>query len=640
MDFPLGEWLPDLSEVGAPGLLQATNVEALLNGYRTMRDVEPAGLDGLPATVRGADRGQAQSGTKYIVAGTETNLYLNTGGTAFPEKTRGSGDYSLTASERWDFAFYGDDIVAVPGPTRDKPQVSIAGAEFADALGSPSKAAVIETVAEFIVLGNIVGTESNTGIGTQEAGVHWSAIGYPTTAAGWPTVGTDAAIDVQSDYQLLQGDGGPITDIVAASEYTVIFRERGIWRMDYVGAPNIFAFRKIDDHRGCLIPGSAIAVGNVVYFPSEQGFMSFDGARISQIGAEKVDRTWRASIDLKSFPAASVAHDPETHSIHWGVPTTGTGVTEVYVFNYVLNQWAKYEKAMEWLLTVLETGVSLDDAPYATDPMDPPSSLAAWTSSGSYDLWDVVITSADRVYQWRSPPDHAADTAYSLGDYVTTTAGGGLPAGNPDFGRVYECTTAGTSAEPADPPTGVATYSDGGVVWTFVEYPYAAPGASSEPTGVDPSDPVHDGTWVRWTYMYTDATSDLATTDLDSLVGSVDEKIAIFSSMHELQTFTSDTRLTGTIETRDFETPGETRTLLRSVRPIYDGPGVLTGMFSGRFLSAGDTVYPATTYTDVNDIGLIPTRIAGRYLRGKFEISGEVNHFDGFNVTTVEQGRR
>ena len=77
MDFTLGEWLPDLAEVGSPGLRQALNVFPVLDGYTTFSNIQDLGYSGTPEfPIRGAFRGQTQAGTKFLVCGDKDNLYL------------------------------------------------------------------------------------------------------------------------------------------------------------------------------------------------------------------------------------------------------------------------------------------------------------------------------------------------------------------------------------------------------------------------------------------------------------------------------------------------------------------------------------------------------------------------------------
>ena len=62
----------------------------------------------------------------------------------------------------------------------------------------------------------------------------------------------------QSGLQDLVGTHGNIQSVVGGESYGVIFMERAIFRMDYVGTPLIFQFSKIADNIGAFAPRSVI----------------------------------------------------------------------------------------------------------------------------------------------------------------------------------------------------------------------------------------------------------------------------------------------------------------------------------------------------------------------------------------------
>lgn len=408
-----GEWLPDRGDVALPGLLQTENMIPVADGYDAMQSDRPAaGLAPLDDTTRGADRGRTQSGQDYLVAGTVAKLFLAQGAGFVDESI--SGGYTLGPKSRWEFELYGDRILATNGidPVQQY-EVGISSL-FADLSPNASVATAIATFNEFTILGNIVGQGTNAGaIGNQEGGIHWSAIGNPDS---WPTVGTQAAVDAQSDWQALEGDGGAVTNIVAAAEYACILRQRQLWRMDYVGGTNIFNLRKIDDHRGCAITGAAFAAGNYVYYPSEEGWLAFDGARIRYIGLEKVDRYWLGRYDASVAHRVSVAHDPTLRIIWWNF-TQGL----VMGYNYALDRWTHLGQSYDWLLTLLPFGVSLDNPPQATQDMDVASpvglgdvNLDSFTASGDEIL--AAFKDDFQLYTFDAPDTYLAGLI-ETGDY-------------------------------------------------------------------------------------------------------------------------------------------------------------------------------------------------------------------------------
>lgn len=377
MDVPFGEWLPDQGSIVANNVLtQCINWIPVATGYRAIPADRDGGYAGVTEAVQGAFRGRTQSGTEFVVVGTATKLFLATT-TAFADVSKGGG-YSISTNVRWEFVVYGNRVIAVAPNVA--PQTFLIGTDtlFSDLSADASFAEVICVSDEFIIIGNLEGRGVNAGaIGIDEAALHWSAIGVP---ASWPLIGSAAALNVQSDYQSLLGDGGPITAIVPAAEYIAVMRERQVWRMDYTGDAKIFQFRKIDDHRGCICPGAAIALGNFVYYPSEDGFMVFDGANVRPIGHEKIDRTWRALTDRAQYGRVSVAHDPTNSVVLWLFPPS-----DVFIYQYEIDRWAFMAKTMEWLMTSIPLTASLDSAPFVGANMDdvtPPVDLTVSPATG------------------------------------------------------------------------------------------------------------------------------------------------------------------------------------------------------------------------------------------------------------------
>jgi hypothetical protein len=340
-------------------------------------------LDALVAECRGAFRGRTQGGTDFVLAGTEDGLYESNG---FSMDELSAITYTLGPTDRWDLDVYGNARFAT-NKTDPVQRSSAPGVNFATVSQHASLARALAVVGEFVMLGDIVGQNANDVIGTQEGGLHWCAIGDPTD---WPTVGSDEAINKQSDYQVLEGDGGPVKQIVAAAEYSAVFRQRQVWRADYVGAPDFWRFRKIDDSRGAVVPGTAIAVGNFVYFLSAEGFLVFNGARTAPIGFEKVDRTILENMDWARADAhCSVAHNAALRSVVWSLPQNypqGGVINLLLGYNYELQQFWPILEPNEWVFNAppLTEDLSMDGVTYG--PMDMDVALPTGLGDQNMDL--------------------------------------------------------------------------------------------------------------------------------------------------------------------------------------------------------------------------------------------------------------
>lgn len=451
---PVGEWIPDQAEVMLPGVRIADNVVATSNGYTSMHGLSAVDLDTadvISDTVRGYGNGRlsAGGGTQWMAAGTSSNAYLSRNGQPFTDVTPTMT--ALSDSGRWTFSQYEPPsgtppglILATPGVGNGAVYTTNAGAAFLPILnntlttGSVSvpSANVSMIFRGFYVLGDI---DLSAAYGRQEGGLHWSAQGNPLL---WPLVGTAAATDVLSDFQVLQGSGGRITALVPSREYALVFREREVWRMDFVGGSNIFEFRKVDSHRGCIATGGAISVGGLTYFPSEAGWMSCDGASVRPIGLEKIDRFWRDEVgtDMESVTnVTSVAYDPERRTIWWNFPGVGPG--RVYGYHADLQRWTRLTVTLDWIGTTIPITADTMDTNKTTDPVPGDYGSRNMDSTVAPNLGSVVLntltqTGVDEILIGFPQADHQPYGFTNSGAPLQGKIGGGDFADQASSARV------------------------------------------------------------------------------------------------------------------------------------------------------------------------------------------------------------
>ena len=393
-----GEWLPDRATVMAPGLYDVVNLEPVGDGWKYIRAPKDAGYTALPGLCRGAARGRTQgtngTASNFTVAGTDQALFLATN-LAFVDVSKAGAPpvYSLGGDDRWDFALYGDRIIA-GGPKTVPPQSYVVGvdSQMSDlSVDAPFAGSWME-FQEFVVAGDLLprGVHIPDGI-RGEGAVQWCVQGNPES---WPQIGSDAALNGQSDWQLFAGDGGTVYDLVSAGEWALILRERQTIRMDYVGSPNIFAFRKLDDHRGALLRNCGIAVGRLVYYLSEEGFVVCDGSSVQNIGHEKVDRWVLRQLNLGKISRMSVAHDAERQSVVWSLVLDASTPNVQLGYKYTLERWYKKPVSTSWLLTTLPSGQSMDQpapAGFGNVNMD----VASPTGLGDVNLDSLTVTGSE-----------------------------------------------------------------------------------------------------------------------------------------------------------------------------------------------------------------------------------------------------
>jgi hypothetical protein len=297
--LPFGERRPDVADYQQEHSKTLTNVVPRGDGYGPVRALQGFS-DALAAACRGAFLATNPDGTVAVFAGTATNLYkLDNTDLSWETVTRSSGGtYNLASSDQWQFAQFGDDIIAVN--QNDAPQLYTldSSTDFAALSGSPPQAAFVTVVSNHLVLSGILNNPDR---------IAWSALNDIT---GW-IAGTDG-----SDTQDFQDGGG--VKAVAGGEFGVVFQTDAIRRMAYVGGETIFEFERIVEGEGLAAPYSVIRSGPRVFFLGTSGFQSITAGQYPvNISKERFYRTFLEDWDDGSKQLMLGANEAETSRVWW-----------------------------------------------------------------------------------------------------------------------------------------------------------------------------------------------------------------------------------------------------------------------------------------------------------------------------------
>jgi hypothetical protein len=374
--IPFGEWLPDLPDLANPGATVAKNVVPDAGSYRSFPKLTVYS-DSIGGVCKGAIVARDNTGNYFNYVADTSAIYVSNA-RSFSAVTRVSGSYNTPSEDFWEFVQFGNRVFAVNGANADLPQhISLGAANFAD-LSSAPRAKHIATIKDFVVLGNI---SSTAGVAPQM--VRWCAINNPDS---WTP---DAA--TQADFQDLPGDGGWIQSIVGG-EYGsgLVFQERAVYRMTYVGGQLVFQFDKVQTNVGVYAPGSVASYRNVVFFLSEEGFYMYDGTNIVPIGSGKVDQTFFADLDVANVHRMRAIVDAQRKIVIWAYPGSGNAggnPNRLMIYNWHYKKWSRVEDinvenilraitdtftldGLDAISTNLDTlVVSLDDAQWRTGNM-------------------------------------------------------------------------------------------------------------------------------------------------------------------------------------------------------------------------------------------------------------------------------
>ena len=370
MKLELGEWTPDLPDLGNPGATEALNVLPSASSYLPLLAVSPI-TDALTARCRGAMTTRDKIGQVYNFAGDETNLYSLSGNT---HSDISNGTYGLQASENWEFVKFGETVIAVC--IDESPQsITLGGAAFADLAGSPPKARHCAVVSNFVVFANI---DDGT---ARPNRIQWAGINSTTS---WTP---DA--DTQADYQDLFSDanygGGWIMGVEGTGDAATIFQEYSIWRMTYEGSPTIFRFDEVLPGIGTPSKNSITTEGRITHFLGQDGFYQLiDGTQIKPIGKNKVDNYFFNDFDA-TYPEKVIgASDPNSGIVAWIYPGSGNTngqPNKIIFYDWINDKWSRAEQIVEWIYAAIGQGYTLeqlDNVSTSIDTLTPSLDSRAW----------------------------------------------------------------------------------------------------------------------------------------------------------------------------------------------------------------------------------------------------------------------
>jgi hypothetical protein len=331
------EWLPDQPSI-IDAVSEANNVTPLAIGYGPFKSA--VNYSGAATEALNNCFAAKVNEDVSVFAGGATKLFkVSSADLSMEDVSKASG---YTGINKWQFAQFGNYALASNGSEKIQYFDVRSSTDFADLAAAAPVAKYITVVRDFVVGANI-------GNGTYPSRVNWSDINDPTD---WTAGGAS-----QSDFQELP-DGGDITGI-AGGEFGIVFLEKAIVRMSYIGSPLFFQFDTISRNVGCVEGGSITQYGGITYFLSDDGFYSCNGQQLTGIGSEKVDRYFYNNANIGDLDSISAAVDPERNLVIWNY-TTVSGNRALIIYNFETQKWSEADTDVNYLSTLATTGTTLD----------------------------------------------------------------------------------------------------------------------------------------------------------------------------------------------------------------------------------------------------------------------------------------
>jgi hypothetical protein len=252
----------------------------------------------------------------YIKSGSDIPTAADTGTVTF--------QYTTPTNQRWRFTQFGNVLIAANGGNRLQGYNLNSSSTFQDLAVDAPQSRYVTVVRDFVVSAYV---NSST---VYPYRVQWSALG---DESNWTNSAT-----TQADFQDIP-DGGSIVGITGG-EFGLIFMDRSIHRMTYVGSPLVFQFDNITRNLGCYEPNSIVQYGGTSFFLSDDGFYACDGQQVIPIGNEKVNRYFWSDVDEGSISLMSAAVDPFRKLVIWAYASQSSAtVDKLLIYNYQNGKW-------------------------------------------------------------------------------------------------------------------------------------------------------------------------------------------------------------------------------------------------------------------------------------------------------------
>lgn len=333
-----------------PGLI--TDCTNLIPSERGMagapEPVSVVGVGPLAAAARGAAVITKTSGTRRVLAGTQTKLYELSSTTWIDYS---AATYAGSSESRWMFAQFGDAALATNDA--DRIQAGTAGT-FATVATAPA-ARIIVSTRDFVLAFNT--NEATFG----DSPDRWWCSEFQNHAVWTPSATTQATTG------RLIGNGGELTAATRFGEYVAAFKETSMFLGRYVGPPIVWQWDQIPGDVGCIGPEAVADVssggGASCVFVGNDNIWAFAGDRPVPIATGQVAQ-WFLNNSSATYRYRSILKFDQQNRRLWlffPSPSSSDGTPDSsLVYHLDTKQWGRANRTIEAVFNYVTPGLTWD----------------------------------------------------------------------------------------------------------------------------------------------------------------------------------------------------------------------------------------------------------------------------------------
>ena len=205
------------------------------------------------------------------------------------------------------------------------------------------------------------------------------------------------ARDDNTAGELRIGTGSEIIAAVQTKQQVVVFTDRSVSALQFIGAPFTFGLTEVSTNTSIASPNAAVAFGDDVYWMGDQSFYRYDG-NVRPIPCP-VEEYVFSGMNISQRAKVTAADNSKFNEVWWFYPSSSSDTNDKYViYNYVEDSWyygdlartAWYDNAVSNLPIAASTDGYLYFHENGLDDgsTNPPSAINSYIESSAIDIGD------------------------------------------------------------------------------------------------------------------------------------------------------------------------------------------------------------------------------------------------------------